>query len=70
MSHSEPNPAKAAAMLSAAIAAGTHSPTCSFVCQGCRRWVGAIFHVTLDHKRFCFDCAPESDKAKARKAHA
>ncbi len=50
-------------MYAAAVANGTHSEAApKTVCQGCRRWVTSITHVTLDHKRLCRDCDPTIER--------
>jgi len=50
-------------MIAAAVANGTHSDgPADTVCQGCRRWVKSITHVTLDHKRLCKDCDPTKER--------
>jgi hypothetical protein len=39
-------------------ASGTHSDVTRHVCDLCGQWYeGGIYHVTLDHKRCCKDCA-------------
>lgn len=36
---------------------GSHSANPNALCQLCRNWVVAIYHVTLDHKSVCLACA-------------
>jgi hypothetical protein len=50
-------------MLAAAIRRGTHAPASAFrtVCDGCREWVGGIFHADpYSKKRLCLGCSAKA----------
>jgi hypothetical protein len=49
--------AELVAYVEAETAAGRHSPAFTTVCDQCRRWVDAVWKITVDHKRLCYACA-------------
>lgn len=51
-------------LVSAAIAAGTHTDAPFVtVCPECRQW-RPIYHKTLDGRLLCWDCTPQSEREK------
>lgn len=53
---------KVQAMIDQAEREGRHSDRFKTVCEGCSRWVPAIWHVTVDGRRICRRCYGEDDE--------
>lgn len=46
------------------------APAWQTVCEGCRQWVGGIYHVTQEGKRLCYECTPPAMRGMPKKVAA